>query len=121
MDNARAKPRLRRHSQWDFIPEGEGDLEEETAQVAQKMEQMWMTALELMETCWSFLQGIGAPEGITLKGPNPIPTGFDFWGAPYSDIGSITSIEQMVHRLWGTDNGGLPGVHSGGMLVLCQS
>lgn len=37
-----------------------------------------MTTLESMETDWSCLQGIGAPEGITRVGPNPIPMGFDF-------------------------------------------
>jgi len=64
-----------------FIPEGQGNLEEETAQIEQRKEQMWMMALESMETGWSFLQGlqgIGAPEGITLAGPNPVPTAFDF-------------------------------------------
>ena len=68
-----------------------------------------------------FSSGHWGSRGDHTERTEPYPYGIRLWGAPYSDIGSITSIEQMVHRLWGTDNGGLPGVHSGGMLVLCQS
>ena len=52
--------------------------EEETTQMEQRKEQMWVTVMESMEIGWSFLQGIGDPEGITLTGPNPIPIEFDF-------------------------------------------
>ena len=51
-----------------FIPEGEGQSEEEATQMKQRKEQMWMTVMESMEIVWSFLQGIGAPEGISLTG-----------------------------------------------------
>ena len=61
-----------------FIPEGEGKSAEETSQIEQRKEQMWVTAMESMEIVWSFLQDLGAPEGITLTGPNPIPMEFDF-------------------------------------------
>ena len=61
-----------------FLPEGEGKPEEEAEQMEQRKEQMWVTVMESMEIGWSFLQGIGAPEGISLAGPCPVPQDFDF-------------------------------------------
>jgi hypothetical protein len=82
-----------------------------------------MTALESMETGWPFLQGICAPEVITLAGLNPIPTGFDFGEHLTQALEPLRALNRykMVHKLWGTVNGGLPGLHSGDMLVMCQS
>jgi len=49
---------------------------EDTAQMEQRKEEMWAAAMEAMQTGWVFLQGIGAPKGITLAGPNlTIPEG----------------------------------------------
>ncbi len=34
--------------------------------------------MDTVETGWTFLQGIGAPEGISLAGPVPVPQDWDF-------------------------------------------
>ncbi len=36
-----------------------------------------VATIESVETGWSFLKGLGAPEEISLAGPNPIPVDFD--------------------------------------------
>ena len=52
-----------------FLQEGEGKPEEETVQMEERKELMWTTVMDTVETGWTFLQGIGAPEGISLVGP----------------------------------------------------
>ena len=68
------------------------DPEEETSQIEERKEQMWVVVMESMEIycdCgihWSFLQGLGGPQGITLTRPNPIPMEFwkvSIWKVPY--------------------------------------
>ena len=61
-----------------FLQEWEGNPEEEEEQMEQRKEQMWVTVMESMEIGWTFLQGKGAPEGISLTGPCPVPQDFDF-------------------------------------------
>ena len=39
---------------------------------------MWVPVMVSMEIDLFFLQGIGAPEEITIVGPNPVPHDFDF-------------------------------------------
>ena len=105
-----------------FIPEGEGEPEEEIAQMYQRKEQMWVTTMESMEIVWSLFQGIGAPERITMTGPNPIPLDFDFGEHLTGALEALRTLtEQSVHRLRATTDGGLPGLYRGGILVLCQT
>ena len=61
-----------------FLQEGEGKLEEESVQMEQRKDQMWVTVMDTVEIGWTFLQGIGAPEGISLAGPCPVPQDLDF-------------------------------------------
>ena len=39
---------------------------------------MWTVVMDTVETGWIFLQGIGAPEGISLAGPGLVPPDWDF-------------------------------------------
>jgi hypothetical protein len=52
-----------------FLQEGEGNPEEEAVQMEERKELMWTAVVDTVETSWTFLQGIGAPEGISLAGP----------------------------------------------------
>ena len=61
-----------------FLQEGEGKPEEEAVQMEQRKELMWMAVIDTVETGWTFLQGIGAPEGISLAGPGLVPPNWDF-------------------------------------------
>ena len=47
---------------------------EGTVQFEQKM---GMTTIKTMEMGWSFLQGLGTPEEISITGQIPIPVDFD--------------------------------------------
>jgi hypothetical protein len=44
----------------------------------QRKELMWTAVMDTVETGWIFLQGIGAPEGISLAGPGLVPPNWDF-------------------------------------------
>jgi hypothetical protein len=61
-----------------FLQEGEGKPEEETVQMDQRKEVMWTAVMDTVETGWIFLQGIGAPEGISLVRPDLVPQDWDF-------------------------------------------
>jgi hypothetical protein len=56
----------------DFVPEGEEDQEEETTQIEQRKEQMWVVTMESIEIVWSFLHVIGVPGNHTnITEPHP--------------------------------------------------
>ena len=61
-----------------FLQEGKGKPEEEAVQIEQRKELMWVAVMDTVEIGWTFLQGIGAPEGISLVGPCPVPQDLDF-------------------------------------------
>jgi hypothetical protein len=60
-----------------LIPEGEGTLAEEVAQIERRIDEHGVVTIESVETGWSFLQGLGSPVEISLGGPNPIHMEFD--------------------------------------------
>ena len=41
-------------------------------------ELMWVTVMDTVEIGWTFLQGMGTPEGISLVGPCPVPQDLNF-------------------------------------------
>ena len=60
-----------------LVPEGAGALEEKGAQIERRKDELCVATIETVETGWSFLKGLGAPEEISLTVPNPIPVDFD--------------------------------------------
>ena len=55
-----------------------GGREAGAVQMEQRKELMWVAVMDAVEIGWTFLQGIGAPEGISLVGPCPVPQDLDF-------------------------------------------
>jgi hypothetical protein len=51
--------------------------EEEAAQIERRKDDLCAGTLESVETGFSFLQVLGVPSQISLRGPNPISTEFD--------------------------------------------